>query len=119
MTTRSRPGRSDRISFWLTNRIPRHALTAFMGWFSRIESRWLTRASVTVWQWFVDDLRLFESRKESFVSLHECFTRQLKPGARPVDADPDHSSAPVTPKSVQWAGSSKIDCSRPRGWTTH
>jgi phosphatidylserine decarboxylase len=59
-----------------------------MGWFSRIESRWLTRVSMTVWQWFVDDLRLFEARKEQFESLHDCFTRQLKPGARPVDLRP-------------------------------
>lgn len=89
MTPRPRARRCDRLGFWLTNRIPRHALTAFMGWFSRIESRWLTRLSVTVWQWFVDDLRLFEARKERFVSLHECFTRQLEPAARPVDPDED------------------------------
>ncbi len=60
-----------------------------MGWFSRIESRWLTYLSVTVWQWFVDDLRLFEAREKRFNSLHACFTRQLKPGARPVDPEPD------------------------------
>lgn len=89
MTLRTRPRPTDRLSFWLTNRIPRHALTAFMGWFSRIESRRLTRLTLAVWQWFVDDLRLHEARAERFDSLHACFTRQLKPDARPIDPNPD------------------------------
>jgi len=89
MTAQNRPTRSDRLSFWVTNRIPRHALSSFAGWFSRIESRWLARLSVAIWQWFVDDLRLFEARKDRFESLHDCFTRQLKPGARVVDRSPE------------------------------
>jgi phosphatidylserine decarboxylase len=34
------------------------------------------------------DLDLSDSREERFHSLHECFTRALRPGARTVDGDP-------------------------------
>jgi len=109
MNSRIRPSPADRLSFWLTNRIPRHALTRFMGWFSRIESRWLTRLSVTVWQWFVDDLRLDEARHDRFDSLHACFTRQLEPGARRVDPDPD---VVVSPCDAEVGAMGRIDQAR-------
>jgi len=84
----------ETLNFWLTNRLPRNLLTRFMGWFSKIRSPLLTRMTITVWQWFVDDLRLFEARKAHFDSLHECFTRELKPGARPIDPDPEVMVSP-------------------------
>lgn len=80
---------AERFNFLLTNRLPRRLLTDLMGRFSRVESRWLTAVTVRVWQWFVDDLRLDEAQPEAYRSLHACFTRSLKPGSRPVDADPD------------------------------
>ena len=48
--------------------------------------RWLL---INTWKLFVDDLRLFEARKQHFDSLHDCFIRELKDGARPVDTSPD------------------------------
>jgi phosphatidylserine decarboxylase len=42
---------------------------------------------MTLWTLCVDDLRLFEAEKQRFDSLHDCFVRKLKPGARPVDDD--------------------------------
>jgi len=78
----------ETLNFWLTNRLPRNLLTRFMGWFSRIRSPLLARVTITIWQWFVDDLRLFEARQQRFDSLHDCFTRELKPGARPIHQDP-------------------------------
>lgn len=78
----------DTLNFWLTNRIPRRTLTRFMGWFSRIEQPWVVRSSLAIWRLFADDLRLDEARKASFTSLHDCFIRELKDGARPVDPDP-------------------------------
>jgi phosphatidylserine decarboxylase len=80
---------AERLNFLLTNRIPRRALTRFMGWFSRIENPLVRRASMAVWQRSVHDLRLHEAKKREFASLHECFIRELKPGARPIDPDPD------------------------------
>ena len=80
---------AERLNFLVTNRIPRRLLTRFMGWFSRIENPLVCRASVAVWRRCVDDLRLDEASKREFTSLHDCFVRELKPGARPVDPDPD------------------------------
>ncbi|MEE4146868.1 MAG: archaetidylserine decarboxylase [Halieaceae bacterium] len=75
----------EQLNFLLTNRIPRRLATRLMGWYSGIESRWLTRLSVSVWQLFADDLRLDEARKRDFTSLRDCFTRELVDGARPID----------------------------------
>ncbi len=83
----------EDLNFLLTNRVPRQALTHFMGWFSQIESPVLTRAAIAVWRLF-SDLDLSESRQSHFRSLMECFTRELRPGARPIDPDPTVLSSP-------------------------
>jgi phosphatidylserine decarboxylase len=77
----------EDINFLVTNRIPRQAVTRFIGWFSKIENPLLARTSIALWRVFAD-LDLSEARQQSFRSLHACFTRALKPGARPVDGDP-------------------------------
>jgi len=79
----------EDLNFLLTNRIPRRQATLFMGWFSRIQSPLLARLSIAVWRLFADDLRLYEAARTDFASLHECFVRELRPGSRPVDPDPD------------------------------
>ena len=79
----------EQLNFLLTNRIPRRFATRFMGWFSGIESKWLTRLSVALWQQFADDLRLDEARKSQFISLRDCFIRELRDGARPIDPRDD------------------------------
>lgn len=76
----------EDLNFLLTNRIPRNTLTRLMGSFSRIESPWLAKASIAVWRMFTD-LDLSEAKERRFKSLHECFVRELKPGARPVAMD--------------------------------
>ena len=76
----------EDINFLLTNRIPRRLATRWMGWFGKIESPLVARASIAVWRLFAD-LDLSDASQQSFASLHACFTRALKPGARPVDAD--------------------------------
>lgn len=85
---------SEQLNFLLTNRLPRRWLTLFMGWFSRIESPTLTKISIALWQCFADDLRLQDAKTRHFQSLQECFTRQLKPGLRPVDTRPEVVSSP-------------------------
>jgi phosphatidylserine decarboxylase len=77
---------TDALNFLLTNRLPRQALSRFMGWFSRIEQPLVARASLAAWRAFAD-LRLDEAKKTRFSSLHDCFTRELKAGARPVATD--------------------------------
>jgi len=76
----------EDINFLLTNRIPRRLATRWMGWFAKIENPLVARASIAVWRLFAD-LDLSDAQQQSFKSLHACFTRALKPGARPVDAD--------------------------------
>jgi phosphatidylserine decarboxylase len=77
----------EDLNFLLTNRIPRAALTRFMGWFSKIEHPLTRDLSIACWRLF-SDLDLSEARKTTFKSLHDCFTRELKPGSRPPDPDP-------------------------------
>ena len=83
----------EDLNFLLTNRVPRIALTRFMGWFSALRSPLLTRLSIAVWRLFAD-LDLSEARTDRFNSLQECFTRELRPGARTVDPDPQVLTSP-------------------------
>jgi phosphatidylserine decarboxylase len=76
------------LRFLLINRLPRRFCTLLFGWFSRIEQPLVRRISIGVWKRFAD-LRLDEARTLEFRSLHDCFTRELKPGARPIDSAPD------------------------------
>ncbi|WP_209381268.1 archaetidylserine decarboxylase [Pararoseomonas baculiformis] len=77
----------EDINFLLTNRIPRRLATRFMGWFSRIENPLVRDLSISMWRLFAD-LDLRDAERQNFRSLHDCFIRRLKAGARPVDADP-------------------------------
>jgi phosphatidylserine decarboxylase len=81
------------INFLLTNRIPRRLVTRFMGWFSQIEQPLVRELSIATWRLF-SDLDLSEARKRRFLSMHDCFTRELRDGARPVEHD---SSILVSP----------------------
>lgn len=83
----------EDLNFLLTNRVPRIALTRAMGRFSRIESPWLARLSIAVWRLFTD-LDLSEAKQQRFASLHACFTRELREGARPVDPRPEVFASP-------------------------
>jgi phosphatidylserine decarboxylase len=77
----------EDVNFLLTNRIPRQLLTRFMGWFSQLEQPWVRDISIGTWR-RIADLNLEEAEKTQFRSMHDCFTRKLKPGARPVAGDP-------------------------------
>jgi phosphatidylserine decarboxylase len=96
MTTRSlidRIVQQEDINFLLTNRIPRRFLTALMGRVSRIENPLVCAASIALWRLF-SDLDLGESKETRFKSLHDCFIRELKPGARPIAANPELLASP-------------------------
>jgi phosphatidylserine decarboxylase len=83
----------ENVNFLLTNRIPRAAVTRFMGWFSQIENPAVCAASIACWRLF-SDLDLSEAKKTEFKSLHDCFTRELKDGLRPFDPDPAIVTSP-------------------------
>jgi phosphatidylserine decarboxylase len=96
MTLRSEIQRlceQEDINFLLTNRIPRRLATRFMGWFSKIEQPLVRDLSIGLWRFF-SDLDLREAKKARFRSMHDCFTRELRDGARPVDADPRLLTSP-------------------------
>jgi phosphatidylserine decarboxylase len=83
----------EDLNFLLTNRIPRAAVTRFMGWFSKIENPVVRDASIGCWRLF-SDLDLTEAKRSEFKSLHDCFTRELKDGLRPYDPDPQVVASP-------------------------
>jgi len=87
MTVRSQIWRffgQEDINFLLTNRIPRRLATRFVGWLSQIEQPLVRDVSIGLWRLF-SDLDLREAKKTSFRSMHDCFIRELKEGARPID----------------------------------
>jgi phosphatidylserine decarboxylase len=89
MTLRSTLGRivqQEDLNFLLTNRIPRRALTQFVGWLSKSERPWVRDTCMAIWQLFTD-LNLQEAKQTRFRSVHDCFTRELNEGARPIDCD--------------------------------
>jgi len=83
----ARIAQQEDLNFLLTNRIPRRWLTQLVGWLSQIEQPLLTRAGIALWRAFAD-LDLSDAKSTRFRSLHECFTRELRNGARTVDEDP-------------------------------
>ena len=91
--TLQRSLQQEDLNFLLTNRIPRIALTRFMGWFSQLRQPLLARASIAVWRLFTD-LDLSDAKQQRFASLHDCFTRELREGARTVDPRPEVLSSP-------------------------
>ncbi len=83
----------EDLNFLLTNRIPRITLTRFMGWWSQLRHPWVVKGSIAVWRWFTD-LDLSEAKQQTFASVHACFTRELRPGLRPVNTDPTVMTSP-------------------------
>ncbi|HKA43952.1 MAG TPA: archaetidylserine decarboxylase [Burkholderiales bacterium] len=79
-------GQED-LNFLLTNRIPRRLATHVAGWFSRIEQPLVRDLSIGLWRTFAD-LELHEAKRARFRSLHDCFIRELRDGARHINADP-------------------------------
>jgi phosphatidylserine decarboxylase len=78
----------EGLNFALTNRVPRRSATRLIGWLSKIEQPLVRDLSIAIWRLFTD-LDLSEAKKKKFKSMHDCFTRELKEGARPADPDPN------------------------------
>jgi phosphatidylserine decarboxylase len=85
-------GQED-LNFLITNRIPRKALTRLVGWLSRIEHPLVRDVSIGVWRLFAD-LELSDAQTTQFRSMHDCFTRGLREGTRPIDPRPDCLTSP-------------------------
>jgi phosphatidylserine decarboxylase len=83
----------EDLNFLLTNRIPRRLLTLFVGRLSKVEQPLVRDLLVGLWTAF-SGLDLSEAKQTSFRSMHDCFVRELKDGARPVNADPRILTSP-------------------------
>lgn len=91
----SRVVRHEGLNFVLTNRIPRRWLTRLMGRFSKLEVPLLRDLSILAWEQFAElDLSDAKKARTQFRSLHDCFTRELRPGARRIDPDPGVLASP-------------------------
>lgn len=86
-------GRWEELNFLLTNRLPRRWLTQFVGWVSRIERPLVRDACMTLWRLFAE-VDLSDAKSTEFSSLHACFTRELREGARRIDPDPRVVASP-------------------------
>ena len=84
----ARFGQQEELNFLLTNRIPRRLATQFVGWISKVRQPLVRDLSIGLWRLFADP-NLDEAAKPAFDSLHDCFIRELKPGVRPIDPDPN------------------------------
>jgi phosphatidylserine decarboxylase len=96
MTVRSQLLRlvaNEDLNFLLTNQIPRRLATQFVGWLSQIEQPMVRDVSIALWRLF-SDVDLQDAKKMQFRSMHDCFTRELKEGARPVDPRPEILTSP-------------------------
>jgi phosphatidylserine decarboxylase len=83
----------EDLNFLLTNRIPRITMTRFIGWWSQIRNPIIRDVSIGIWKLF-SDLDLSEAAKSKFDSMHDCFIRELKPGARTIDMRANILSSP-------------------------
>ena len=83
----------ETVNFLLTNCLPRLWLTRLVGHISKSENPVVRAVSMGLWRAF-SDLDLSEARTTQFKSMHDCFTRQLKDGARPVETNPALLTSP-------------------------
>ncbi len=84
---------NESLNFWLTNGLPRRGVTRWMGRLSKVRVWPVPQVSMGLWRLFTD-LDLSDAKKPRFHSLHDCFTRELVKGARPVDRRPEIVSSP-------------------------
>jgi phosphatidylserine decarboxylase len=98
----------EDLNFLLTNRIPRRLVTQFMGWFAKREEPLVRDLSLAVWKFFAD-LELDDAKSTDFKSMHDCFIRELKPGARPIAGACD---VLVAPCDAILGGSGRVDGDR-------
>ena len=83
----------EELNFLVTNRIPRRSLTLFMGWVSKLQHPAVRIPSIALWRLFCD-VDLSDAARSRFSSLHDAFTRELRPGARQIDTDPQILTSP-------------------------
>lgn len=79
----SRLQMQESANFILTNRVPRLFSSWLMGKISKIKTPWFAQPALWLWRQCAE-LNLHEAQRQQFNSIHDCFTRALKPGMRPI-----------------------------------
>ncbi|MCG3172843.1 MAG: Phosphatidylserine decarboxylase proenzyme [Myxococcota bacterium] len=87
----------NRFQFQLVNLLPKNELSQLVGWAARNQApapvvHYAIRQMIKRFQ---IDTSEFDAPIESFASINDFFVRELRPGARPVDAAPDSVVSPV------------------------
>ncbi|HTI31513.1 MAG TPA: archaetidylserine decarboxylase [Sphingomonas sp.] len=91
--TAPRQSLGEALNFIVTNRLPRRLATRIVGRVSKSHAWPVAPVALALWKAFCDvDLR--DAERTDFASLHDGFTRALRPGARPFDPDPAVLCAP-------------------------
>ena len=105
----------EDLNFLLTNRIPRAAVTRFIGWFSKIEQPLIRDLSIACWRMF-SDLDLSEAQQDR--ASRACtiaLPANCSPGLRPYDPDPvDRGQPERRHRRRASARSPTPNCSRSR-----
>ena len=83
----------EDLNFLLTNRLPRRLATRTVGRIAQIEHPLVSRPALAAWRFFAG-VDLSDAATTRFRSLRDGFTRALRPGARPFDADPAAIASP-------------------------
>ena len=87
-------GIGDWLNYVVTNRLPRRSANRLMKKLSTVEHPLIAKPALWLWQTF-SDLDLSDSATTEFTSVHHCFTRELRDGARSVDQDPTALVSPT------------------------
>ena len=87
----------ETLFVWLQYLLPRAWLTAAVFRLARVRTRWVKDALIRgfIRMFDVDLAEVSQEVPRDFRTFNEFFTRELAPGARPIDADDDAIVAPV------------------------
>lgn len=87
----------DKLLVALHRMLPARLLGSFVYLLSRSRRRWLKNTLIRGFTWLydVDTGEAARSAPDGFASFNDFFTRELKEGARIVNADPTHLTSPA------------------------
>jgi len=87
----------DRAFAALQRTLPTHALSRAWLRFTRVRAPWISRNAISVLRrlYDIDLSEALESDPSAYADLNALFTRALKPGARPLPADPEAIASPA------------------------
>lgn len=89
---------TDRLFIALQHVLPQHLATAGIHWLARVENALVRKALIHGFLKLYPEVDLGEAARTQvaqYSSFNDFFTRELRPGARPIDAAPESLVSPV------------------------